>query len=92
MSRIDLAWLITGLVGQALFSARFLVQWIASEIKKRSVVPTAFWWFSLAGNALLLAYAIHRQDLVLIAGYALGPIVQVRNLMLETERASSQSG
>lgn len=84
-------WIACVAAGQILFGARFIVQWMASERRGMSYFPRSFWWFSLAGNSLLLAYAIHRQDLVLIAGYAVGPIVQVRNLMLETEPASSQS-
>ncbi len=61
-------WIVIGFLGQALFSARFFVQWLASERVKRSVIPTAFWYFSLAGGVTLLAYAIHRQDPVFIAG------------------------
>ena len=62
-------WIVIGFLGQALFSARFFVQWLASERVKRSVIPTAFWYFSLAGGVTLLAYAIHRQDPVFIAGF-----------------------
>jgi lipid-A-disaccharide synthase-like uncharacterized protein len=69
-------------LGQALFSARFFVQWLASERVKRSVIPTAFWYFSLAGGVTLLAYAIHRQDPVFIAGQGLGLVVYLRNLYL----------
>jgi lipid-A-disaccharide synthase-like uncharacterized protein len=61
---------------------RFVVQWIASERAKRSVMPVAFWFFSLAGGSLLLIYAIQRQDPVFIAGQGLGLIVYVRNLWL----------
>ena len=73
-------WLAIGLVGQALFSARFLVQWIASERRKRSVVPHAFWYFSLGGGLTLLAYAIYRQDPVFIIGQGAGLFVYARNL------------
>ncbi|HSE63511.1 MAG TPA: lipid-A-disaccharide synthase N-terminal domain-containing protein, partial [Thermoanaerobaculia bacterium] len=55
-------WLIVGFVGQALFSMRFLLQWVQSERARKSVIPVAFWYFSLAGSIVLLAYAIHRQD------------------------------
>ena len=54
-------WLVVGLLGQALFSARFLVQWIASERARRSVIPLAFWTLSLGGGATLLSYAIYRR-------------------------------
>ena len=65
---IEWLWLGIGFLGQALFSARFLVQWLASERARRSIVPRAFWFFSLAGGATLLAYAIYRRDPVFIAG------------------------
>jgi lipid-A-disaccharide synthase-like uncharacterized protein len=77
-----LAWIVVGFIGQALFSARFVVQWLASERVKRSIVPRAFWYFSLAGGATLLAYAIHKQDPVFIAGQGLGLFVYLRNLYL----------
>jgi lipid-A-disaccharide synthase-like uncharacterized protein len=77
---IDYLWLTIGLLGQALFSARFLVQWIASERSRRSVVPTMFWYFSIGGGVTLLAYAIHRLDPVFILGQAAGLIVYARNL------------
>jgi len=75
-------WIVIGFLGQALFSARFFVQWLASERVKRSVIPTAFWYFSLAGGVTFLAYAIHRQDPVFIAGQGLGLVVYLRNLYL----------
>ena len=77
-----LIWIIIGFTGQALFSARFIVQWLASERVKRSIIPTALWYFSLAGGVTLLAYAIHKQDPVFIAGQGLGLIVYLRNLYL----------
>lgn len=77
-----LAWIVVGFVGQALFSARFVIQWLASERARRSIVPTAFWWFSLAGSAVLLAYAVHRQDPVFITGQATGLAIYLRNLHL----------
>ncbi len=82
MSRVQTVWLVIGFIAQGLFSARFLVQWIASERRKRSIVPTTFWYFSIAGGALLLAYAIHRRDPVFIVGQGAGLIVYVRNLQL----------
>lgn len=77
-----LVWIGIGFLGQALFSARFIVQWLASERVKRSIVPRAFWYFSLAGGATLLAYAIHKRDPVFIAGQGLGLFVYLRNIYL----------
>jgi len=73
-------WLSFGLLGQAFFSARFLVQWIASERRKQSVVPVQFWYFSVGGGLMLLAYAIYRQDPVFILGQGAGLFVYARNL------------
>jgi lipid-A-disaccharide synthase-like uncharacterized protein len=75
-------WVTIGFIGQALFSARFIIQWLASERARRSVIPIAFWFFSLGGGATLLAYAIYRRDPVFIAGQGAGLIIYVRNLML----------
>ncbi|MEN6320016.1 MAG: lipid-A-disaccharide synthase N-terminal domain-containing protein [Syntrophaceae bacterium] len=75
-------WLILGFIAQGLFSARFLVQWIASERAGKSVMPVVFWYLSIFGSALLLAYAIYREDPVFILGQAAGLIVYVRNLFL----------
>ena len=75
-------WLAIGFAGQAVFTARFLVQWAVSEKSRDSVVPVAFWWLSLAGGLTLLAYAVHRQDPVIVVGQAMGLFVYVRNLML----------
>ena len=74
--------LAAGWIGQGCFFTRFFVQWLASERARRSVIPRSFWWTSLAGNALLLAYALHLGDPVYVAGFAVGPLVQARNLML----------
>lgn len=73
-------WLVVGFVGQALFTMRFLVQWIASERARRSVVPVAFWGFSLVGGVTLLAYAVYRQDPVFICGQAAGLLIYGRNI------------
>lgn len=84
-------WLAIGFIGQALFSARFIIQWLASERARRSIVPVAFWFFSLGGGATLLAYAIYRLDPVFIAGQGAGLIIYVRNLMLiRRERQQTQ--
>ena len=76
----DQFWLGIGFLGQALFSARFFVQWIASERQRKSVVPRPFWYFSLGGGMTLLAYALHRRDPVFIVGQAAGLLVYARNL------------
>ncbi|MCI5073693.1 lipid-A-disaccharide synthase N-terminal domain-containing protein [Oricola sp.] len=76
------AWVALGFIAQICFTMRFVVQWIASERAKRSVMPIAFWFFSLAGGSLLLIYAIQRKDPVFIAGQGFGLIVYVRNLWL----------
>ena len=77
---IPALWLAIGFLGQALFSLRFIVQWVASERERRSVIPVLFWYFSLAGGVTLLAYAIHRKDPVFIVGQASGLFVYLRNL------------
>jgi lipid-A-disaccharide synthase-like uncharacterized protein len=76
----DQVWLGVGLLGQGLFSARFLVQWIASERQRKSVVPRPFWYFSIGGGLTLLAYAIYRLDPVFILGQGAGLFVYARNL------------
>jgi lipid-A-disaccharide synthase-like uncharacterized protein len=73
-------WVALGFIAQFMFMMRFVVQWIASERARRSVVPIPFWFFSVAGGALLLAYAIQRQDPVFIAGQALGLVIYGRNI------------
>lgn len=75
-------WLCVGFLGQALFTLRFLVQWLHSEKHKKSLVPVLFWHFSLAGGSVLLAYAIHRRDPVFIVGQSAGLLVYARNLHL----------
>lgn len=81
MSNVVL-WLTVGFLGQALFTARFLVQWLVSEKNGKSIVPAAFWWLSLLGGTALLSYAISRRDIVIITGQAMGLVVYMRNLML----------
>jgi len=73
-------WVGIGLLGQAQFAARFLVQWIASERLKKSVMPHAFWYLSVGGGVTLLTYAIYRLDPVFIVGEAFGLLVFLRNL------------
>jgi lipid-A-disaccharide synthase-like uncharacterized protein len=78
----EVIWIAIGFGGQFLFMMRFLWQWIQSERQKRSIIPIAFWYFSLSGGMTLLIYAIHRRDPVFITGQALGLFVYTRNLML----------
>ena len=75
-------WLSIGFLGQAFFSMRFLVQWIASERKKESVIPVSFWFFSIGGGLTLLVYAVYRMDPVFIVGQAAGLVIYLRNLYL----------
>lgn len=88
---IPAIWLAVGFLGQALFSTRFILQWIASEREKRSVVPVAFWWFSLLGGLTLLTYAIHRRDPVFILGQSAGLIVYLRNLYFVRREARADA-
>ncbi len=82
MDSNDILWLSIGLVGQTLFMMRFIVQWIHSERHQKSVIPVSFWYFSLAGGVIVLAYGIHRVDPVIIMGQLPGTFVYARNLML----------
>jgi lipid-A-disaccharide synthase-like uncharacterized protein len=75
-------WLAVGFIAQGMFTGRFLIQWIASEKRRQSYVPVAFWYLSLFGGSLLLAYAAYRRDPVFILGQATGLIVYARNLYL----------
>lgn len=90
LDQIPRGWLAVGFLGQAMFTGRFVVQWVASERKRASVVPVAFWWFSIAGGVLLLAYAIHRGDPVFVLGQAAGLGVYGRNLMLVRRTGRSE--
>lgn len=87
----ETVWLIVGFVGQACFFMRFFVQWISSERQKRSVIPKAFWYFSLGGAAILLVYAIHRRDPVFIAGQTTGFLIYTRNLVLLRKEARERA-
>ena len=84
-------WLIIGFVGQALFGARFIIQWVVSEKKGESTIPLAFWYCSIGGAVLLLTYAIYKQDPVFIVGQSLGSIVYVRNLILIDRKRKSMA-
>ena len=75
-------WAYIGIIAQALFTARFVVQWLASEKSRRSVIPISFWWMSLIGSTMLLVYFIWRRDIVGIIGQATGWVIYIRNLVL----------
>lgn len=75
-------WIVIGLCGQFMFFCRFFVQWLVSEKQKKSVIPMAFWYFSIVGSITLLAYSIHRMDPVFILGQSMGLFIYFRNLIL----------
>jgi lipid-A-disaccharide synthase-like uncharacterized protein len=81
-SPIGIAWVGLGLMGQIVFTGRMLVQWITSEKQKRSVIPVAFWWMSLGGASMLLAYFTWRKDVIGILGQSTGWMIYARNLFL----------
>ena len=91
---LETIWLGIGFFGQALFFGRWVVQWIASEKSAESQVPVSFWYMSLIGGLITLAYAIYRQDPVFIAGQGVGSAVYIRNLMLirRANEAKSPAG
>jgi lipid-A-disaccharide synthase-like uncharacterized protein len=81
-SPIGILWVGIGLCGQIAFTGRMLVQWLVSEKKKKSVVPVVFWWMSLLGASMLLAYFIWRKDIIGVLGQGTGWIIYLRNLWL----------
>lgn len=84
-------WIIIGFIGQSLFFMRFFVQWLASEKAGRSVVPHAFWYFSVAGGVTLFAYALYRQDPVFIIGQSTGLFIYARNLYFIRNQADPET-
>lgn len=82
-------WLAIGFIGQGIFSARFIVQWLVSEREKKSIIPVAFWYLSLFGGLTLMVYSIYKQDPVFIMGQSTGVLIYARNLyLIHRERAS----
>lgn len=75
-------WVIIGMLGQSVFFMRFVIQWIVSEKKQESVIPIQFWYLSIVGSLIVLAYAIYRKDPVFILGQCVGFVVYVRNIFL----------
>ncbi len=92
ISTTELVWLAIGFIAQLMFSMRFILQWIASERAKRSIVPEVFWYFSLAGGAMLLAYAIYRFDPVFMLGQAMGLLIYARNIHLIWKQKNETNG
>ena len=88
----DKFFLIWGFAAQAIFAARFIVQWIASEREKRSVIPMAFWYLSLTGGIMLFIYALYRKDPVFILGQASGLIVYIRNIVFRLREKKEIAG
>jgi lipid-A-disaccharide synthase-like uncharacterized protein len=88
MTTTETVWIVVGFLGQGLFFGRWLVQWIVSERRAESQMPVAFWYLSLVGGLITLAYAIYRRDPVFIAGQSIGALVYIRNLMLIHRRGS----
>jgi lipid-A-disaccharide synthase-like uncharacterized protein len=90
VTRLDW-WVLLGFVAQAFFTARFAVQWLASERAGKSVVPIAFWWCSIGGGVLLLIYALYRRDPVFILGQGFGVFVYLRNLQFVLRERRQQT-
>lgn len=84
---VGIAWVTLGFLGQVMFTGRMLIQWLASERSRRSVVPVLFWWLSLCGGLMLLTYFIWRKDIVGIVGQSTGVFIYTRNLVLITRTA-----
>ncbi len=83
-------WVVVGLCGQLMFSMRFIIQWISSERARKSVMPIAFWYFSIGGGVILFAYAVYRRDPVFILGQSTGLVIYARNLyLIYAERRST---
>ena len=78
----DPVWATIALVGQVTFGGRFVLQWIVSEYKKKSHVPTSFWVISLAGSLILLSYSIHIKNPIFMLGFSLNTLIYIRNLHL----------
>jgi lipid-A-disaccharide synthase-like uncharacterized protein len=83
-------WLAIGFLGQSMFFMRFFVQWVVSERSRKSVLPNAFWYFSILGGVTLLSYAIYQRDIVFVVGQASGLLIYARNLVLTKQQAALQ--
>jgi lipid-A-disaccharide synthase-like uncharacterized protein len=90
-SATEMAWLGLGFAAQLMFTMRFMVQWIASERARRSIVPETFWYFSLVGGAMLFAYAIYRLDPVFMLGQGMGLVIYSRNIYFIRSHRKSEA-
>jgi lipid-A-disaccharide synthase-like uncharacterized protein len=84
-------WVLFGFLGQAAFSARFIVQWIVSEKNKESTIPVAFWYLSLVGGLILVVYALYKKDPVFVIGQGSGLVVYIRNLVLIKKKQQAEA-
>ena len=84
-------WVLFGFLGQAAFSARFIVQWIVSEKNKESTIPVVFWYLSLVGGLILFVYALYKKDPVFVIGQGSGLVVYVRNLILIRKKKQAEA-
>ncbi len=82
LSTNEMIWVGIGFIGQSLFFSRWLIQWVVSERKAESQIPVSFWYMSLIGSVIVLAYAIHKVDPVFMVGQGVGTLVYIRNIML----------
>lgn len=90
LTAAELVWLIVGLAGQLMFSARWLIQWFMTEKSRRSTMPETFWYLSLIGGLLVFAYGIHRLDPVILLGQ-FGIVIYARNLFfIRQEKTATQ--
>ena len=87
LEKVNDPWFVIGMAGQMIFVARFVVQWLATEREKRVVIPVAFWWLSITGASITLAYAVHRQDPVFLLAQAGGLCMYTRNLVIHHRSA-----
>ena len=82
ISGVEMAWIFFGFIAQSMYLMRFLLQWIASERVRRSIIPETFWYFSFAGGLMLFIYAFHRSDPVIMLGQLFGLFIYARNIYL----------
>ena len=90
MAPEEIIWLSIGFLGQFLFAMRFIIQWIVSEKKRDSVIPIAFWYFSIGGGLVMLSYALWRADPVFILGQSTGLFIYLRNLYFILKRRRAE--
>jgi len=87
----DPVWATTALIGQMIFGGRFILQWLVSEYKKKSHVPTAFWFMSLAGSLILLSYSIHIKNPIFMLAFSLNTLIYLRNIHLIYKHAKNST-